>query len=55
MAASQVQTLLRFLSQDAKIPLAAAMTRAMELQKANLKTWDEPSLLLMSRTSTKTY
>ncbi|KAF7590574.1 hypothetical protein BBP40_002663 [Aspergillus hancockii] len=34
--ASQVQALLRFLSQDAKIPLASAMGKVMELQKAGL-------------------
>ncbi|KAB8205861.1 hypothetical protein BDV34DRAFT_95014 [Aspergillus parasiticus] len=34
--ASQVPALLRFLSQDAKMPLAAAMGKVMELQKAGL-------------------
>ncbi|KAJ5095507.1 hypothetical protein NUU61_004863 [Penicillium alfredii] len=34
--AAQVQDLLRFLSQDAKIPLALAMGKTLELQKANL-------------------
>lgn len=37
MAAAQLQALLRFLSQDAKVPLALAMGKAKELQKANLK------------------
>ncbi|KAL4885070.1 hypothetical protein BJY04DRAFT_214949 [Aspergillus karnatakaensis] len=36
MAASQVQALLRFLSQDAKVPLATAMGRINELIKADL-------------------
>jgi hypothetical protein len=39
MAASQVQTLLRFLSQDAKVTLSVAMGKAMDLQKANLMTY----------------
>jgi K+-sensing histidine kinase KdpD len=39
MAASQVQALLRFLSQDAKVPLAAAMGKVNELLKANLTTY----------------
>jgi K+-sensing histidine kinase KdpD len=34
--ASQVQALLRFLSHDAKVPLAAAIGKVMELQKADL-------------------
>lgn len=34
--AAQVQTLLRFLSQDAKLPLATAMAKVKELQKENL-------------------
>ncbi|KAL4810451.1 hypothetical protein BDV18DRAFT_57624 [Aspergillus unguis] len=38
MAASQVQTLLRFLSQDAKVPLATAMGKVNELIKADLST-----------------
>ncbi|RJE20938.1 hypothetical protein PHISCL_06731 [Aspergillus sclerotialis] len=42
-AASQLQALLRFLSQDAKIPLAAAMTKVAELQQANLKTPEQIS------------
>ncbi|KAL4906084.1 hypothetical protein BDW74DRAFT_177113 [Aspergillus multicolor] len=36
MAASQVQALLRFLSQDAKVPLATAMSKVNELRKADL-------------------
>ncbi|KAL5338708.1 hypothetical protein BJX70DRAFT_191651 [Aspergillus crustosus] len=36
MATSQVQALLRFLSQDAKLPLAAAMGKVNELVKADL-------------------
>lgn len=39
MASAQIQTLLRFLSQDAKVPLATAMGKTLELQKANLITW----------------
>ena len=38
MSASNFQALLRFLSQDAKVPLAAAMGKVKELQKANLDT-----------------
>ncbi|RDW86383.1 uncharacterized protein DSM5745_03025 [Aspergillus mulundensis] len=38
MAASQVQSLLRFLSQDAKVPLATAMSKVNELRKADLTT-----------------
>ncbi|KAL4736587.1 hypothetical protein BDV11DRAFT_172795 [Aspergillus similis] len=38
MAASQVQALLRFLSQDAKVPLATAMGKVNELRKADLTT-----------------
>lgn len=37
--ASQVPALLRFLSQDAKMPLAAAMGKVMELQKAGLTSY----------------
>ena len=33
---SEIQDLLRFLSQDAKIPLQVAMAKIKELQKANL-------------------
>ncbi|KAF4212864.1 hypothetical protein CNMCM8980_010436 [Aspergillus fumigatiaffinis] len=36
MASAEIQTLLRFLSQDAKLPLASAMSKVMDLQKANL-------------------
>jgi hypothetical protein len=36
MASAEIQTLLRFLSQDAKLPLASAMGKVMDLQKANL-------------------
>lgn len=39
MAASQVQALLRFLSQDAKVPLATAMGKVHELRKADLTTY----------------
>ncbi|KAL4928391.1 uncharacterized protein BDV17DRAFT_95545 [Aspergillus undulatus] len=38
MAAAQVQTLLRFLSQDAKLPLATAMGKVNELLKADMTT-----------------
>lgn len=34
--ATAIQDLLRFLSQDAKIPLALAMGKVLELQKALL-------------------
>ena len=37
-AATDLQALLRFLSQDAKVPLASAMGKVKELQKANLDT-----------------
>ncbi|OJJ39177.1 hypothetical protein ASPWEDRAFT_25030 [Aspergillus wentii DTO 134E9] len=43
MAASQVQTLLRFLSQDAKVPLAMAMGKIMDLQRANLMSAEQIS------------
>ncbi|RHZ67500.1 uncharacterized protein CDV56_106504 [Aspergillus thermomutatus] len=36
MATAEIQSLLRFLSQDAKVPLASAMGKVMDLQKANL-------------------
>ncbi|GFF46041.1 hypothetical protein IFM58399_07700 [Aspergillus lentulus] len=36
MASAEIQTLLRFLSHDAKLPLASAMGKVMDLQKANL-------------------
>jgi len=42
MSASELQALLRFLSQDAKVPLATAMSQVKELQKANL---DSPERL----------
>lgn len=35
-AAEEVQTLLRFLTQDAKVPLATAMSKVNSLRKANL-------------------
>ncbi|KAL6235802.1 hypothetical protein BDW75DRAFT_131363 [Aspergillus navahoensis] len=38
MAVSQVQALLRFLSQDAKVPLTTAMSKVNELRNANLTT-----------------
>lgn len=36
MAASDLQSFLRFLTQDAKVPLATAMGKIKDLQKANL-------------------
>nr|POF04034.1 hypothetical protein CFP56_21790 [Quercus suber] len=38
MSAAGLQALLRFLSQDAKVPLASAMTKVKDLQSANLNT-----------------
>ena len=38
MASQGIQDLLRFLSQDAKVPLATAMGKVKELQKASLMT-----------------
>ncbi|KAK3710841.1 hypothetical protein LTR37_010065 [Vermiconidia calcicola] len=38
MSATELQALLRFLSADAKVPLASAMTKVKDLQKANLDT-----------------
>ncbi|KAK0895766.1 hypothetical protein LTR02_011606 [Friedmanniomyces endolithicus] len=38
MAAVELQALLRFLSQDAKVPLATAFRKVKELQQANLAT-----------------
>lgn len=35
--AAQLQALLRFLSQDAKVPLASAMGKIKELQEAGLQ------------------
>ncbi|KAL2854400.1 hypothetical protein BJY01DRAFT_37380 [Aspergillus pseudoustus] len=43
MASSQVQSLLRFLSQDAKVPLAGAMGKVTELIKADLITAEKIS------------
>jgi hypothetical protein len=37
-SAQELQALLRFLSQDAKIPLAQAMGKIKDLQGANLVT-----------------
>jgi hypothetical protein len=37
-SAQDVQLLLRFLSQDAKIPLAQALSKIKDLQAANLNT-----------------
>jgi hypothetical protein len=37
-SAQEVQTLLRFLSQDAKVPLGQAMGKIKDLQSANLVT-----------------
>ena len=42
MGANELQALLRFLSQDAKVPLATAMASVKELQKADL---DSPEKL----------
>ena len=36
---SELQSLLRFLSKDAKLPLATAMGKVKELQKAELTRW----------------
>lgn len=36
MSTAQISNLLRFLTQDAKIPLAVAIGKTPELQKANL-------------------
>jgi hypothetical protein len=36
--AADIQSLLRFLSQDAKVPLATAMSKVKELQSAGLGT-----------------
>lgn len=38
MSATDLQSLLRFLSQDAKVPLVSAMSKVKELQSANLNT-----------------
>ncbi|KAL3469833.1 hypothetical protein BJX99DRAFT_264816 [Aspergillus californicus] len=43
MAVSQVQQLLRFLSQDAKVPLATAMGKVNELVRADLTTSEQIS------------
>ncbi|KAL5357818.1 hypothetical protein BJX96DRAFT_27988 [Aspergillus floccosus] len=43
MASAQIQNLLRFLSQDAKVPLATAMSKVIELQKSSLTTAEEIS------------
>lgn len=40
MATAEIQSLLRFLSQDAKLPLASAMGKVMDLQKANLISYE---------------
>jgi hypothetical protein len=37
-SAEEIQALLRFLSQDAKVPLAQAMGKIKELQTAKLAT-----------------
>ncbi|EMC93047.1 hypothetical protein BAUCODRAFT_76812 [Baudoinia panamericana UAMH 10762] len=42
MSAGELQALLRFLSQDAKVPLATAMSKVKDLQKASL---DSPEKL----------
>ncbi|KAI9044415.1 uncharacterized protein KD926_001016 [Aspergillus affinis] len=49
MATTQVQSLLRFLSQDAKVPLATAMSKVMELQKSGLTSAEQ-----ISKTELKT-
>ncbi|KAJ5390675.1 uncharacterized protein N7496_001743 [Penicillium cataractarum] len=41
MASAQIPALLRFLTQDAKVPLALAIGKTPELQKANLTSADE--------------
>lgn len=46
MAAANLQSLLRFLSQDAKLPLATAMSKVKDLQSANL---DSPEKLSKSK------
>lgn len=38
MSATDIQALLRFLSQDAKVPLATAISKVKQLQQANLST-----------------
>lgn len=43
MSATELQALLRFLSQDAKVPLASAMSKVKELQKADMDTPDKLS------------
>jgi hypothetical protein len=40
--AGDVQALLRFLSQDAKIPLPIAMGKIKDLQKAALTSYETP-------------
>ena len=44
--ASQLQSLLRFLSQDAKVPLSIAMSKIKELQAANL---DSPETIAKAK------
>jgi hypothetical protein len=46
MAAAQLQALLRFLSHDAKIPLAMAMAKTKQLQNANLTRCVDMNLLV---------
>lgn len=46
MSANDLQTLLRFLSQDAKIPLGSAMAKVKELQTAGL---DSPETIAKSK------
>ncbi|OOQ91797.1 hypothetical protein PEBR_09539 [Penicillium brasilianum] len=41
MSTAQISNLLRFLTQDAKVPLAVAIGKTPELQKANLTSADE--------------
>lgn len=43
--ATEVQTLLRFLTQDAKLPLSLAMGKIAEMQRASLTRLLNPSLI----------
>ena len=38
---TEIQVLLRFLSQDARVPLPMAMSKVKELQSANLTTQEQ--------------
>lgn len=46
--AAEIQSLLRFLTQDAKVPLPTAMGKVKELQKANLARCRMQLILSMS-------